>query len=72
MADGVTHRRFRHEEARVIAEGDLVAVHGVYYGFGPNPLVAFDLFRVADVKLAEHWDIVAPVPDTLPHDNSLF
>ncbi|MEU9331002.1 nuclear transport factor 2 family protein [Streptomyces canus] len=50
----------RHEVARVIAEGDLVAVHGVYYGFGPDPLVAFDLFRVADGKLAEHWDALTP------------
>jgi predicted SnoaL-like aldol condensation-catalyzing enzyme len=55
----------RHEVARVIAEGDLVAVHGVYYGFGPDPLVALDLFRVADGKLAEHWDALTPlVKDT--------
>ena len=50
----------RHEVARVIADGDLVAVHGVYYGFGPDPLVAFDLYRVADGKLAEHWDALTP------------
>lgn len=50
----------RHEVARVIAEGDLVAVHGVHYGFGPDPMVAFDLFRVADGKLAEHWDGLTP------------
>lgn len=62
----------RHEVARVIAEGDLVAVHGVYYGFGPDPMVAFDLFRVADGKIVEHWDIVPAIPDTLPHDNGLF
>ncbi|MET7349973.1 MULTISPECIES: nuclear transport factor 2 family protein [Streptomyces] len=69
----------RHEVARVIAEGDLVAVHGVYYGFGPDPMVAFDLFRVADGKLrvadgkiVEHWDIVPAIPDTLPHGNGLF
>src|SRR5690242_1012827 len=47
---------FRYELARVIADGDLVALHGVYHGFAPEPLVAFDLFRVADGKLAEHWD----------------
>ncbi|MCI0687839.1 MAG: nuclear transport factor 2 family protein, partial [Sporichthyaceae bacterium] len=48
---------FRYEGARMIADGDLVACHGVYHGFGPAPLVAFDVFRVdADGKLAEHWD----------------
>lgn len=53
--------RFRYVGARVIADGDLVALHGAYHGFGPEPLVAFDLFRVADGKLAEHWDAVTPV-----------
>ncbi|MCX2947173.1 nuclear transport factor 2 family protein [Lentzea sp. NEAU-D7] len=52
---------FRYELARVIADGDLVALHGVYHGFGPEPLVAFDLFRVRDGKLAEHWDALTPV-----------
>ncbi|MGW0741401.1 nuclear transport factor 2 family protein [Streptomyces sp. NPDC002817] len=53
---------FRYEGARVIADGDLVALHGTYHGFGPDPLVAFDLFRVdADGKLAEHWDALTPV-----------
>jgi predicted SnoaL-like aldol condensation-catalyzing enzyme len=37
-------------------EDDLVVLHGVYRGLGPDPLVAFDVFRVVDGKLAEHWD----------------
>ncbi|GAA2295197.1 nuclear transport factor 2 family protein [Streptomyces hawaiiensis] len=58
---------FRYEGARVIADGDLVALHGTYHGFGPVPLVGFDIFRVdADGKLAEHWDALTPrVEDTL-------
>jgi predicted SnoaL-like aldol condensation-catalyzing enzyme len=52
---------FRYEPARVLADGDLVALHGTYHGFGPQPLVAFDIFRVADGKLAEHWDALSPV-----------
>ncbi|TPQ23973.1 nuclear transport factor 2 family protein [Streptomyces sporangiiformans] len=57
---------FRYEGARVIADGDLVVLHGTYYGFGPDPLVAFDVFRVdADGKVAEHWDALTPrVKDT--------
>jgi predicted SnoaL-like aldol condensation-catalyzing enzyme len=51
---------FRYELARVLADGDLVALHGVYHGFGPTPLVAFDLFRVENGKLAEHWDALTP------------
>ncbi|MFI6999317.1 nuclear transport factor 2 family protein [Nocardia sp. NPDC050175] len=53
---------FRYEGARVIADGNLVALHGTYYGFGPDPLVGFDIFRVdANGKLAEHWDALTPV-----------
>jgi predicted SnoaL-like aldol condensation-catalyzing enzyme len=63
---------FRYEGARVIADGEHVALHGTYHGFGPVPLVAFDLFRVEDGKLAEHWDVIAPIPTDLPHDNGLF
>jgi predicted SnoaL-like aldol condensation-catalyzing enzyme len=54
---------FRYEGARVIADGDLVALHGTYHGFGPEPLVAFDLFRVKDGKLTEHWDALTPLAE---------
>ncbi|WP_033338756.1 nuclear transport factor 2 family protein [Catenuloplanes japonicus] len=55
---------FRYDLHRVIADGDLVALHGTYHGFGPAPLVAFDVFRVADGRLAEHWDALSPVVET--------
>lgn len=58
---------FRYEGARVIADGDLVALHGTYHGFGPDPLVGFDIFRVdGDGRLAEHWDALTPlIADTV-------
>ncbi|OQR62079.1 hypothetical protein B6E66_21045 [Streptomyces maremycinicus] len=57
---------FRYEGVRVVADGDLVALHGTYHGFGPDPLVGFDIFRVADGRLAEHWDALTPyVKDTV-------
>ncbi|GIF47078.1 putative SnoaL-like aldol condensation-catalyzing enzyme [Asanoa ferruginea] len=52
---------FRYDMHRIIADGDLVALHGTYYGWGPDPLVAFDVFRVADGKRVEHWDALTPV-----------
>jgi predicted SnoaL-like aldol condensation-catalyzing enzyme len=61
-----------YELARVIADDDLVALHGVHHGFGPDPLVASDLFRVENGELAEHWDMITPVPASLPHTNGLF
>lgn len=44
---------------RVIAQGDYVVLHNTYdnaQAFGAETLVAFDVFRVEDGKVAEHWD----------------
>ncbi|MGL6234835.1 MAG: nuclear transport factor 2 family protein [Segniliparus sp.] len=47
---------------RVIAEGDVVVVHALYEPKeGPATAVA-DIFRVADGKIVEHWDVQQPVP----------
>lgn len=55
---------FGLETARVIGEGDLVAMHNVWTGFGPGPMVAFDVFRFNDDgKIIEHWDNLQPVAD---------
>ncbi len=53
---------------RVIAEGDMVVMHNTYenaQAFGADTLVAFDVFRVENGKVAEHWDnLQVPVEDT--------
>ena len=53
---------FTWQHNLVIAEGDLVAVHGRYYSaaFGPVPLIAVDIFVVKDGRLVEHWDVLQP------------
>lgn len=47
-----------YEAGMVVAEGDLVMVHGRYVGWGPKPMVAVDIFRVKDGKVTEHWDVL--------------
>lgn len=47
-----------YEPGLVIAEGDLVAIHGRIRGWAERPQVVVDLFRVEDGKLAEHWDVL--------------
>jgi predicted SnoaL-like aldol condensation-catalyzing enzyme len=42
----------------VVAEGNLVMVHGRYVGWGPKPMIAVDIFRVVNGKLVEHWDVM--------------
>ena len=47
---------FKADYVRVIADDDMVAIHGRYEGFGPTATIGFDVFRVEDGKIAEHWD----------------
>jgi len=51
---------FKADYVRVIADDDLVAVHARYEGFGETPVIGFDVFRVEDGKIAEHWDNLIP------------
>lgn len=52
---------------RMIGEGNLVASHATYTGFGPVPLVAMDVFRFnEDGKIVEHWDNMIPVAKPNP------
>ncbi len=50
----------KHEAVRVLAEGDLVAIHGRFEGLDSVPLVGFDIYRVRDGKIVEHWDGLVP------------
>jgi predicted SnoaL-like aldol condensation-catalyzing enzyme len=47
-----------YEPGMVVADGDLVMVHGRYTGWGPKPMVAVDIFRLKDRKVVEHWDVM--------------
>ena len=49
---------FRYEPGMIVAEGDLVMIHGRYTDWAPKPVVAVDIFRVVDGKLVEHWDVL--------------
>ena len=35
-------------------------MHGRYTNMAPTPLIAVDIFRVADGKVVEHWDVLQP------------
>jgi predicted SnoaL-like aldol condensation-catalyzing enzyme len=51
------HFEVRHEVRRIIAEGDLVAVHSlVTFSSQDLGTAVVDIFRVKDGKLVEHWD----------------
>ncbi|MFI7403591.1 nuclear transport factor 2 family protein [Streptomyces sp. NPDC049541] len=58
---------------RVIAEGDLVAVHSHYVSApGERGQAVVDLFRVRAGRIVEHWDVIQDVPAASANDNGMF
>lgn len=51
--------QLRYEYQLVVADGDYVVLHGRFSGHGqPANWIVADVVRVADGKLAEHWDMI--------------
>jgi predicted SnoaL-like aldol condensation-catalyzing enzyme len=49
----------RYENALIVAEGDYVMLHGRFSGNGqPKALIAADILRIENGRLAEHWDVL--------------
>ena len=49
----------RYEPGVIVAEGDLVMIHGRFSGFGaPVNWIAADILRIKDGVLVEHWDVI--------------
>lgn len=55
----------------IVAEGDFVftASEG---RLGEAPTAFFDLFRVEDGRIVEHWDVIAEIPAAMAHENGKF
>lgn len=58
---------------RIIADGDLVAVHS-HGKFAPEDrgIAVVDILRVEGCKVVEHWDVVQPVPEKSANENGMF
>jgi len=48
----------KYEPRTIVAEGDLVIVHGRFSGFQPVSWIAADILRIQDGVLVEHWDVI--------------
>ena len=68
-----THPNAHVQIKRVLADGDLIAVHA-HWSRDETDLgsAVMDIFRIADGKIAEHWDVVQPVPEQSFNSNTMF
>ena len=49
----------KYEPGMIVAEGDVVIVHGRFSGFGaPVNWIAADIVRIQNGILVEHWDVI--------------
>jgi predicted SnoaL-like aldol condensation-catalyzing enzyme len=58
---------------RSAVDGDLVYLH-THSRLNPDDRgrAIVNIFRVADGKVVEHWDISQPVPEKAANDNTMF
>ncbi|MFS8049626.1 nuclear transport factor 2 family protein [Rhizobium sp. BR 314] len=70
MFEAVPEGRFTI--ARLIADNDLVVAHTLFQANADERGTAVvDVYRVADGRLAEHWDVKEAVPETSSNGNPM-
>ncbi|ROZ75044.1 nuclear transport factor 2 family protein [Ramlibacter sp. WS9] len=57
---------------RVAADGDLVWLHVRAPGPDGRVSAIVDIFRVEGGRIAEHWDVIQPVPEQAANTNTMF
>jgi predicted SnoaL-like aldol condensation-catalyzing enzyme len=53
-----------YQNHRLLEDGDFIIMHNTYNNaeaFGAKEVVTFDVWRMQDGQVAEHWDAVSPV-----------
>jgi len=67
------HPDIHYSIARVIADGNLVAVHSHgRFAADDRGVAVVDILRVEGCKVMEHWDVVQPVPEKTANSNGMF
>jgi predicted SnoaL-like aldol condensation-catalyzing enzyme len=67
------HPDIQYSIARIIADGNLVAVHSHgKFAKDDRGIAVVDILRVEGCKVMEHWDVVQPVPEKSANSNGMF
>jgi|SRR5580704_8926901 predicted SnoaL-like aldol condensation-catalyzing enzyme len=48
----------KYEPGTIVADGDIVIVHGRFSGFQPKSWIVADILRIKDGVFLEHWDVI--------------
>ena len=67
------HPDINYSIKRIIADGNLVAVHSHgRFAADDRGIAVVDILRVEGCKVMEHWDVVQPVPEKSANSNGMF
>jgi len=67
------HPDISYSIKRVIADGNLVAVHSHgQLNADDRGFAVVDILRVEGCKVVEHWDVFQPVPEKSANSNGMF
>lgn len=68
-----SHPGVHYEIRRVIADGDLVALHSWgRFSEADRGVAVVDILRIKGCRVMEHWDVVQPVPEKSANANGMF
>ena len=69
----VKYPKCEHRVKRMLVDGDLVAAHvHVIFNPGEDGFAVVDIFRIANGRIAEHWDVMQPITASTKNNNGRF
>ena len=63
---------FHADLKRVLADGEYGIIHLHGRRTGQRGGAVMDMYRVADGRIVEHWDVIQEMPETARNDHPLF
>ena len=67
-------KTFNYEPGVITENGNIVMIHGRYEDWNGKNMIAVDIFRIENGKIAEHWDVMQEevTSDKTANGNAMF